>query len=278
MGIITISRTHGSGGTLFARRLAAQLNYRCADRTSLTSFCEIKEDHVCAFGLDDERTGTFLDKIQGLMANRSFYKVTLMACIYSYALRGNVIFIGTGANIILSEVPNLMSLRIVRPLSQRVKSIAEIKNIGYDQALKQVHEMDEGKQKFISDYFDKEIDDPMQYHLIINSGYVSLENGLELVHVYAGRLFNESAGLAAEKTLKNKLLEKRAEILLFRLGMVHDYGKVTFAVEEEGVLTVKGVIGGEHQKKQLLDTLGNLKEVKRIDDHARVGVLSHIIY
>jgi hypothetical protein len=183
-----------------------------------------------------------------------------------------------GAGIILSDIPNLVNLRIVRPLSQRVKSIAEIKNITYDEALKQIHEMDEGKRNFISDYFDKQIDDPMLYDMIINSGHVSLENGLELVHHYAGEYFTESADLAARKALKNKLLEKRAEILLFRLGMVHDYGKVIFAVEEEGVLIMKGVIGGEHEKKQLLETLGSLKEVKRIEDHAKVGVLSHIIY
>jgi cytidylate kinase len=278
MGIITISRTHGSGGTSFARQLAAQLNYQCADRTSLTSFCEIKEDHVCAFGLDDERSQTFLDKIEGLMANRSFYKIALMASIYSFALRGDVIFVGMGANITLSEVPNLISLRIVRPLSQRVKSIAEIKRVSYDEALKQVHEMDEGKREFVSGYFDKQIDDPLLYHLIMNSGHVSLENGLEMVRNYAGKLFTESADLAAGRALKNKLLEKRAEILLFRLGMVHDYGKVTFAVEEEGVLIVKGVIGGEHQKKQLLETLGSLGEVKRVEDHTKVGILSHIIY
>jgi hypothetical protein len=99
-----------------------------------------------------------------------------------------------------------------------------------------------------------------------------------MLHNYAGKYFTESADLAARKALKNKLLEKRAEILLFRLGMVHDYGKVIFAVEEEGVLIMKGVIGGEHEKKQLLETLGSLKEVKRIEDHAKVGVLSHIIY
>jgi hypothetical protein len=183
-----------------------------------------------------------------------------------------------GAGIILSEVPNVVSLRIVRPLSQRVKSVAEIKGITYDEALKQVHEMDEGKREFISDHFDKRIDDPLLYHLTMNSGQVSLENGLAMVQNYTGSYFTESACLAARKALKNKLLEKRAEILLFRLDMVHDYGKVTFAVEEEGVLTVKGVIGGEHQKKQLLETLGSLEEVKRIEDHAKVGVLSHIIY
>jgi cytidylate kinase len=278
MGIITISRTHGSGGTMFSRQLAARLGYECADRSSLTASCVINEDHVCAFGLDDEASQTFLDKIQGMMANRSFHKIVLMANIYNFALRNKVIFIGTGAGIILSEIPNVVSLRIVRPLSQRVKSLAEIKNINYDEAHRQVHEMDQGKREFISDYFDREIDDPMLYHLIINSGHVSLENAIELLNTYVGKYFTEDADLAARKVLKNKLLEKRAEILLFRLGMVHDYGKVTFAVEEEGVLTVKGVIGGEHQKKQLLETLGNLEEVKRIEDHAKVGVLSHIIY
>ena len=278
MGIITVSRTHGSGGTIFAKKLALKLNYEFVDSSLIRKFCEIKEGHVCAFGLEDEHSPTFFDKIQQLMSNRSFYKIALMANIYERALKNDAIFIGMGTGIILSEIPNVLNIRIIRILSERVKSIAAAKDISYDEALEQIHKMDAGKREFVSQYFDKNLDDPILYDLIINSSSIPLEDAIDMMYNFSKRYFTENGSVAAKSALKNRLLEKRAEILLFRLNMVHDYGKVIFDVKEEGILTVKGVIGGEHQKKQLLDTLKGLEEVKKIEDQVKVEILSHIIY
>jgi cytidylate kinase len=278
MGIITVSRTHGSAGTMFARELAERLNYQCIDRKFIDSVCRIRDDHVCAFGLEDERSPSFLQRLEELMTNRNFHKLALMANVYDYALEGNVVFIGMGAEFILSGLTGTVTLEIVRLLSDRVKAIGEIKHISFDDALDLIEKMDHGKKEFIAHYFDKNVHESTHYHLTINSSHVTLENAVDLVCHYCGRFFTPERTTETEQQLRNRLLEKRAEILLFRLGLVHDYGKVTFEAKQDGVLTVRGVIGGEHEKQKLLDTLKTIKEVHSIEDQVKIGILSRNIY
>jgi cytidylate kinase len=278
MGIIAISRTHGSGGTNFAETLAKRLEYKFVNRTFINNDCQLSRDHVCVFDLDDDDSPSFLERIQELKSNRNFFKVSLMANIYDYALKNNVVFVGMGAGIILSETSNTLSMRVVRLLAERVKAIAQIKNISYEDAFDLVEKMDEGKKDFISHYFDVDVNDPTLYHLIMNSSYIDLNDGLDMVSEYVKKHLSPVRTAETEQFLKNRLLEKRAEILLFRLGMVGSYGKIHFEAADDGILTVKGVVGGEHEKKGLFESLNKNKEIKKIEDHLKVGILSGMIY
>jgi cytidylate kinase len=278
MGIITISRAHGSGGTNFAAALAKRLDYKFVNRTFINNDCQLSQDHVCVFGLNDDDSPSFLERIQELKSNRNYFKVSLMANIYDYALKNNVVFVGMGAGIILSGTNNLLNMRVVRLLAERVKAIAQIKNISYEDAFDLVEKMDEGKKDFISHYFDMDIGDPTLYHLMMNSSYVSLDDGLDMVSEYVKKRLNPAHTIETERFLKNRLLEKRAEILLFRLGMVGSYGKINFEATDDAILIVKGVIGGKEEKKELLESLDKNKEINKIEDHLKVGILSGMIY
>jgi cytidylate kinase len=278
MGIITISRTHGSGGTNFAEALAKRLDYKFVNRTFINNDCRLSQDHVCVFGLDDDDPPSFLERIQELKSNRNFFKVSLMANIYDYALKNNAVFVGMGAGIILSGINNLLNIRVVRLLSERVKAITQVKNISYEDAFDLVDKMDEGKKDFISHYFDMDVNDPTLYHLIMNSSYIGLDDGLDMVSEYVKKHLTLTHTAETEQFLKNRLLEKRAEILLFRLEMVGSYGKIHFEAADDGVLTVKGVVGGDHEKKTLFESLSKNKEINKIEDHLKVGILSGMIY
>jgi CMP/dCMP kinase len=277
MGIITISRTHGSMGTIFAARLAEKLRYRCVDSESIRNACHEKE-HVHSFGLDEEGSPSFIHRIEELMTNRNFYKATLMANVYDCALKNNVVFVGLGAHVILSGLSDVVTLRVIRLLSERVRAIAKAKSVPPEEALSLVEKMDSAKKEFVEHFFDKDVDEPTQYHLTLNSSYVSLENALDMVSNYCAKYFSSAHSIETVNHLRNRLLEKRAELLLFRLGLVHDYAKVVFEAHGEGVLTVKGVIGGSHDKERLLETLRNMKSVKGIEDHLKVGILSQLLY
>ncbi len=277
MGIVAISRKHGSGGTVLAKELALRLGYECVTRTFLEQVCREKEANPLSLGLSEEPP-SLVEKLEDLMSNRNFHKVALMAGVYEYALRGDVIFIGMGSHLILSGIPNVMSIHVVRLLSDRVKAIAGVKNIPYDEALELIEKMDGGKKEFIENYFDRDIDDPTQYHMTINSSLVSLEDGLEIVLGYARTYFQKELEAEARLQLGGRLLEKRAEMLLFCLDLVHDYAKISFQALGDGILVAKGVIGGEHGKERLFEALKTLKGVKEVEDHLKVGVLSHIVY
>jgi cytidylate kinase len=272
MGIITVSRTHGSGGTNFAEALAKRLGYKFVNRTFINNDCQLSQDHVCVFGLDDDDSPSFLERVQELKSNRNFFKISLMANIYGYALENNAVFVGMGAGIILSGITNLLNIRVVRLLSERVKAITQVKNISYEDAFDLVDKMDEGKKDFISHYFDMDVNDPTLYHLILNSSYIGLDDGLDMVSEYVKKRFTPIHTAETEQFLKNRLLEKRAEILLFRLGMVGSYGKIHFEAANDGLFMAKGAVGDKQEKDKLLKYLGRNKEIKKIEDRLDVGI------
>ncbi len=273
MGIITVSRTHGSGGTTFARELAKRLDYSFVNRTFINNDCLESNDHVCMFGISDE--GPYpgsRENIQDLMADVNFYKVSMIANILDHALKNNIVFPGMGAGIVLSGISNALNIRVVRLLEERVRAIAQVKNIPYDDAFDLVEKMDEGKKDYIARYFDVDVNDPALYHLMINSSYIPLDDAIDIAANYVYKHFTPSHTKETETILKNRLLEKRAEILLFRLGMMHSYGKIAFRAAGDGILTVTGVLRNEAEKDLLLQTLGINKDIKKIEENVDTGV------
>ncbi len=277
MAIITISRPYGSGGTLFAKELSERLGYTYVDK----SYCSIIGDEVkhCLeyFGDEEEVAPELIERVSALMSNKNFYKVNLLATIYSLSLKNNVIFVGRGANIILENIPNVLSLQIVGSLEERVKAISEVKNLNYDDALNLIQKMDNEKRKFIEYYFDRDIFDPTLYHFIINLSHVPLNNALETIENYVKKYFSQEDFDKSVPILKCKLIEKRAEIILFGLGITHN-AKVNFFMKEDGTLLVKGIVSSENEKKKIFKALEHIEEVKKIEDNLKTGILSRMIY
>lgn len=267
MGIITISRLHGSGGTLFARELAKRLDYTFVNRTIINNDCLDNNIHVCMFGVD-----TNPGIRDSLMSEPNFPKVSLIANILDRALKNNVVLAGMGAGIVLTDMSNTINIRVVRVLAERVREIAQAKNIGYDDAFDLVEKMDESKRNFIQHYFEADVADPANYHAVINSSFVSLEDAIDVLANYAHNHLTFAHAHETETILKNRLLEKRAEILLFHLGMAHCYDRLNFESLAGGILKVTGVVRNEAEKVRLVEALKANDYVKDVEDSIETGI------
>jgi cytidylate kinase len=278
MGIITVSRAYGAGGSFFAQELARQLGYEYLDKTLMQKIFLEKHDNICAFGIEDEKSASFIDKMADLMENRNFYKLNLMANIYDCALRNNMVFTGMGANVILAGAPDTFNIQIVMPLSERIKAVASILDIGVNEALQLVKKRDDEKIEFMKYFFDRDINDPTGYHVVINSARIAPGDGVEMLVSYCTKRLAPNLSPETERFLRNRLLEKRAELLLHCLGIAHNYTKVSFEAKEYGALTVKGVVSGENEKTDLFDALKKIAELTKIEDQVKDGSLSNPIY
>lgn len=276
MAIITVSRMYGAGGTTFAKKLSESIGYKYIDREYVEDFCKKMDQNICTFGLDDEESPDFLERLMELFTNKSFYKISLMATIYNLALQDNVLFCGRGANFILSGVKNIISFQIVGLFSDRVKAVSRIKNLDIEVAKELVENKDKERKEFIDYYYEKNIFDPLNYHMVINSSYVNLSESIEIAKTLLKK-FDKESFEDDKKWLKNRLIESRANILLFRLGLVHGFGKINFDHKDD-TIKVTGVIGSENDKRILFDHLIKIDGVKNIEDHLKVGILSHLIY
>ncbi len=277
MKVITVSRAFGSGGDQFAKKIADGLGFDVVDHSYLKAVEKEPEKYsplICS--IEDEVEPGFLEKVSGLMSNRSFYKTALALCVYELALNSDIVLVGAGGHFVLSGCPSLLSLQIVKKLSDRVRAVAHDNNIKAEDALKLVEERDKERSHFIKYYFDKELFDPLMFHFVVNGSLLALDEAVEMIATYAQRFFERVDPSRAEQFLRDRILEKKAEMVLFHLGMTH--GATIEFEAAQGTLTVHGVVGGDHEKARLLKALGKMSEVTNLVDKVKAEVLSRNIY
>ena len=278
MRVITISRSYGSAGSLFGRKLAERLGYRYVDERFITRMKTNKEaSAVLMMNLEDEKSPGFLDRLTELMHNRSYFKTALAVALYDLVLRRDVVVVGGGGHLMLQGYPFKISVQVYRNLFDRVQDISAEKKIGQDEALDLIEKKDKEKRKFVSYYFDKDLFDPAAFDITFNASFIALDDALDLIEYYCDRYFQRIDPENAERFISAKFLEKRAQLALFHMNLMRS-ARVNFEVSEPGVLTVKGVIGGSEEKERLLKALRSMKGVDKIVDEVKTGVLSRMLY
>jgi cytidylate kinase len=94
---------------------------------------------------------------------------------------GNVILIGRGSNIITSKLDSVFHVRLVGSFPKRVAYIQELEHLALKTARNFVRAEDRGRRRYVKKYFNKDIDDPLLCHLVINTDLVSYEAAAVLI-------------------------------------------------------------------------------------------------
>jgi cytidylate kinase len=101
--------------------------------------------------------------------------------ILKLARLGNVILIGRGAGVITRRLANVFHVRLVGSLQKRVAYLQEVRRLTPKEALETVQREDLGRQRYLKKYFHQDIEDPLLYHLVINTDLVPYEQAAELI-------------------------------------------------------------------------------------------------
>ena len=94
---------------------------------------------------------------------------------------GNVILIGRGANIITSKLPFVFHVRLIGSLDRRVERLREERRQSEKAALQFLRAEDNARRRYLKKYFGKNADDPMLYHLVINTDLVGPETAATMI-------------------------------------------------------------------------------------------------
>lgn len=195
---ITISRQAGCGAAQVAERLAQLLKGRdTATAVPWTVFDrnlieQVLQDHnlpvrFAKFLPEDQvsEIRNAMDELFGLhpsvwtMAEQSAETVLRLVQL------GNVILIGRGANMITARMAGVFHVRLVAPLADRIEHARQYYNMTREQARDFVAREDKGRERYLKRYFAASVDDPMHYHLVINTSLVSYEAAAGLIFVAA---------------------------------------------------------------------------------------------
>jgi len=191
---VTLSRQAGSGGHTIAEKLAARLQQLAPKGTPpWTVFDQNLVERVLADYHLPRRLAQYMpedripelqdimDELCGLHpASRTLVQQTA-ATLFRLASLGHVILIGRGANVVTSRLPTVLHVRLVAPLEQRVAHMQELRTLTRPAALALIRRQDRGRARYLKTYFNADIDDPLLYHLVINTGWVSYDQAAQLI-------------------------------------------------------------------------------------------------
>jgi cytidylate kinase len=192
--VITISRQAGAGAHAVAEELVSRLQgsisatsrpWAIFDRNLVE---RVLKDHDLPERLErfmpEDRVSEMSDTLDALFGlHPSHWTLVRQTAdtILHLAELGNIIVIGRGANIVTNKLDYAFHVRLVGSTAKRVEHLREYKHLSFQEAAAFVRDKDLARMRYVKKYFAKDIDDPLLYHLVINTDLVSYEETARLI-------------------------------------------------------------------------------------------------
>ena len=224
MTVITVSRQIGSGGDTIAARVAEVLDYDYIDHRLIEEIAALADAsaeevekydekgegrikhflkrllvpevnpggfplssaaYFPEFGLEfpyvmdreNEPAGTYLD--------RGTYQLLITTVVQEYGQAGKAVVVGRASQVILAAHRQAMHIRVVAPFEHRRQTIVKAREMDEESAANLCEEHDRWRELYLRNYHSIDWNDPLLYHLTINTEKVAIEEAVDLIVHYA---------------------------------------------------------------------------------------------
>jgi cytidylate kinase len=191
---VAISRQTGAGGIPIAEHLAEYLQahgpktqrpWTVFDKNLVE---QVLADHnlpkEIARYMPEDRISQISDMVEELLGlhppSWTLLRQTTETILHLAEL-GNVILVGRAANVITAQLSNVFQVRLVGSEAARVKLVEEFYHLSPKAALDFMRKEDRGRRRYLKRYFHWNIDDPLLYHLVVNTDRLSFEEATRLI-------------------------------------------------------------------------------------------------
>lgn len=101
--------------------------------------------------------------------------------ILQFASLGCVIFAGRAAHLITRSSPGGFHLRLVASMEARIKRLRELQNCSRQTAENILRDTDHARRRYVQINFEREIDDPHTYDMVLNTDHIEPATAAHLV-------------------------------------------------------------------------------------------------
>lgn len=177
---IAISREVGSLGSEIARELGRRLDWPVYDREILELIAQRAVLRTELLSTIDEDDSSWFGELMRSIGHpeelsRAGYLHHLTKVITALAAQGACILVGRGAAAMLPSASTL-KIRVVAPVELRIDRVARILSLPRVEAKAYVERMDQNRRQFVYGHFRRDVDDPHNFDLVLNSErYTSAE-------------------------------------------------------------------------------------------------------
>jgi len=191
---ITISRLAGSGAHVVAHELVVRLRSKAApgsspwtifDRNLVDQVLKDHElpDRLTRFMPEDQVSGIAdtMDELFGLHPPTRVLVRKTAETILQLVELGNVVVIGRGGAIIAGNLDYVFHVRLVGSVERRLEYLQKHQGLDARAAATFLRENDLGRKRYVKKYYGKDIDDPLLYHLVINTDRVPYPEAARMI-------------------------------------------------------------------------------------------------
>ena len=205
MRAITISREYGSGGGEIAARLARRLGWQLIDHAIIEQTARELEVYETEVEKHDEeyvegpRPG-ILDRILEQLAPSAAmtggggvfirpsssteapaYQETIRHIITTAANTGHVVIVGRAGQVLLADERDVLHVRVVAPLEQRVAYVVRREGLDPEAAHRRVQAKDQARTRYMQTQYHCQHEDPHLYDLVINTAVLPLDIAVDQI-------------------------------------------------------------------------------------------------
>ncbi len=191
---ITISRATGARGRSIAYMLADHLN-----KNKKPSHCKwtvfykdlisnvLKKNNLpedLEKFMPEEKVSEFVNTVEELLGlHPSLWELQHKTnkSILNLARLGNVIIVGRGGNLITRKINNVINIRFIGSINDRINRVVSCYNMSRDNAKSHIKKEDKKRADYIKQNFDTDINDPLNYDLTINTDKFSDNKVVNLI-------------------------------------------------------------------------------------------------
>ena len=198
--VITISRQYGAGGSEVARLVAEALGWRVVDNELVEAVAARAGLPVVEVAERDERCATFVERLARALAVASpevfpppdsagaavevaeadLVKIT-ETVVAEVAAQGRVVLVGRAAPAVLSREKDALHVKLVAPRAFRIQVAAARLGCSAEKAAHVLDDTDKMRGRYSREYYHRDWNDPLNYHIVINTGVVGFEGAADVV-------------------------------------------------------------------------------------------------
>nr|WP_319395059.1 cytidylate kinase family protein [uncultured Desulfobacter sp.] len=273
MPVITISRGSYSRGKEVAEKVAAELGYECISRDILIEASE-------EFNIPEIRLVRALhdapSALERYTHGRERFVSYIRKALLQHIQKDNVVYHGLAGHYFLLDLPNVLKIRIISDIEERVKEEVRRENISEEKARYILKKDDDERRKWGLRLYGIDTWDSRLYDMVINIKNLSVKDAADLICSTVQKP-NFKTTPESQKIIDDALLAAKVHAALVKLSpksiVTADDGVVRIG-DQDGVLDIK--TDASNEIKRVAENVEGVKEVlisvhKKSDDHHAVN-------
>jgi cytidylate kinase len=198
MRAITISREYGSGGGEVARRVAVRLGWQLVDHQMVVHIAQSLGVSESEIEQKDEYSESFASRIlssmrlidpamavgvpvDALTTTEEAYRQALTNLVHAVAQTGHAVIVGRGSQVLLADLRDVLHVRIVAPIEQRITYVVQREGLDRDAARTRIQQKDRQRERYLQNHYHQSSEDPHLYDLVLNTGIIDLDSIAEII-------------------------------------------------------------------------------------------------